>query len=83
MLGGKRKSLSGAPKDVHEHVTLFRNIDDGNIGRVLRKYLSQCTTEKVKADCGFVLPQVISTQSGKYSVGWSFVSINIFVNIYV
>jgi hypothetical protein len=31
---------------------LFRNIDGGNIGRVLRspKYMSQWTTEKVKAE---------------------------------
>jgi hypothetical protein len=44
------QSLSGAPKDFQEHVTLFRNIDGGNIGRVPPKYLSQWTTEKVKAD---------------------------------
>jgi hypothetical protein len=46
------QSLSGALKDAHEHVALFRNIDGGNIGRVLRspKYLSQWTTEKVKAE---------------------------------
>ncbi len=41
--------MSGALKDVHEHVMLFRNIDGGNIGRVLPKYLSQSTPEKVKA----------------------------------
>ncbi|XP_046456123.1 uncharacterized protein LOC124203490 [Daphnia pulex] len=40
------RSLSGALKDAHEHVTLFRNIDGGNIGRVLPKYLSQWTSEK-------------------------------------
>ncbi|EFX74547.1 hypothetical protein DAPPUDRAFT_251731 [Daphnia pulex] len=42
------QSLSGVLKDAHEHVALFRNIDGGNIGRVLRspKYLSQWTTEK-------------------------------------
>ncbi|XP_046443025.1 apoptosis-inducing factor 1, mitochondrial-like isoform X2 [Daphnia pulex] len=46
------QSLSGALKDAHEHVALFRNIDGGNIGRVPRspKYLSQWTTEKVKAE---------------------------------
>ncbi|XP_046457819.1 uncharacterized protein LOC124204728 [Daphnia pulex] len=39
------QSLSGALKDAHKHVTLFRNIDGGNIGRVLPKYLSQWITE--------------------------------------
>jgi hypothetical protein len=43
------QSLSGVLKDPHEHVMLFRHIDGGNIGRVLPKYLSQWTTEKVKA----------------------------------
>jgi hypothetical protein len=51
------QSLSGALKDVHEHVTLFRNIDGGNIGRVLPKYLSQWTSEKVKAQGVNVLPK--------------------------
>ncbi len=51
------QSLSGALKDAHEHVTLFRNIDGGNIGRVLPKYLSQCTSEKVKAQGVNVLPK--------------------------
>ena len=53
------QSLSGALKDAHEHVALFRNIDGGNIGRVLRspKYLSQWTTEKVKAESVNVLPK--------------------------
>ncbi|EFX82483.1 hypothetical protein DAPPUDRAFT_241123 [Daphnia pulex] len=41
------QSLSGALKDTLEHVTLFRNIDGGNIGPVLPKYLSQWTTEKI------------------------------------
>jgi hypothetical protein len=52
------QSLSGALKDAHEHVALFRNIDGGNIGRVIRspKYLSQWTTEKVKAE-SVVLPK--------------------------
>jgi hypothetical protein len=45
--------LSGALKDVHEQVTLFRNID----GPVLPKYLSQWTTEKVEAQGVNVLPK--------------------------
>ncbi|XP_046450087.1 apoptosis-inducing factor 1, mitochondrial-like isoform X2 [Daphnia pulex] len=108
--GGKPKSLpslSSAPKDVQEHLTLFRNIDDfqrldsisrqvksitiigggflgselacalgrraksnglevlqvfpedGNMGRVLPKYLSQWTTEKVKAEGVQVMPKAI------------------------
>ncbi|EFX79284.1 hypothetical protein DAPPUDRAFT_244863 [Daphnia pulex] len=48
---------SGAIKDVHEHVTLFRNIDAGSIGRVLPKCLSQWTSEKVKAQGVNVLPK--------------------------
>ncbi|EFX72634.1 hypothetical protein DAPPUDRAFT_254132 [Daphnia pulex] len=44
------QSLSGALKDPNEHVTLFRHIDGGNIGRVLPKYLSQWTTEKIETD---------------------------------
>ncbi|EFX69930.1 hypothetical protein DAPPUDRAFT_257842 [Daphnia pulex] len=53
------QSLSGALKDAYEHVALFRNIHGGNIGRVLRfpKYLSQWTTEKVKAESVNVLPK--------------------------
>ncbi|EFX62244.1 hypothetical protein DAPPUDRAFT_120393 [Daphnia pulex] len=51
------QSLSGAIKDVHEHVTLFRNIDGGSIGRVLPKCLSQWTSEKVKAQGVNVLPK--------------------------
>ncbi len=51
------QSLSGALKDAHEHVTLFRNIDGGNIGWVLPKYLSQWITEKVKAESVNVLPK--------------------------
>ncbi|EFX79451.1 hypothetical protein DAPPUDRAFT_319562 [Daphnia pulex] len=51
------QSLSGAIKDVHEHVMLFRNIDGDNIGRVLPKYLSQWTSEKVKAQGVNVLPK--------------------------
>ena len=51
------QSLSGALKDAHEHVTLFRNIDGANIGRVLPKYLSQWITEKVKAESVNVLPK--------------------------
>ncbi len=51
------QSLSGALKDVHEHVMLFRNIDGGNIGRVLPKYFSQWTSEKVKAHGVNVLPK--------------------------
>ncbi|EFX68342.1 hypothetical protein DAPPUDRAFT_114655 [Daphnia pulex] len=43
--------------DVHEHVTLFRNIDGGSIGRVLPKCLSQWTSEKVKAQGVNVLPK--------------------------
>jgi hypothetical protein len=37
--------LRGVPKDVHEQVTLFRNID----GPVLPNYLSQWTSENVEA----------------------------------
>jgi hypothetical protein len=44
------QSLSDALKDALEHVTLFRNIDGGNAGRILPKYLSQWTTEKVKTE---------------------------------
>jgi len=105
--GGRPKNLptlSNAPDNVKEHVTLFRNIDDfrrleavsrkvqsitivgggflgselacalgrkaksnglevvqvfpeeGNMGRVLPKYLSQWTTDKVKAEGVQVLP---------------------------
>jgi hypothetical protein len=46
-------SLSGAPKDVHEQVTLFRNLD----GPVLPNYLSQWTFEKVKAEDVNVMPK--------------------------
>lgn len=106
--GGKPKSLpslSSAPENVQDHVTLFRNIDDfrrlesisrqvksitiigggflgselacalgrraktsglevlqvfpedGNMGKVLPKYLSQWTTEKVKGEGVQVLPR--------------------------
>jgi hypothetical protein len=51
------QSLSGALKDVLEHVMLFCNIDGGNIGQVLPKYLSQWTSEKVKAQGVNVLPK--------------------------
>ena len=51
------QSLSGALKDVLEHVMLFCNIDGGNIGQVLPKYLSQWTTEKEKAESVNVLPK--------------------------
>ncbi len=37
--------MRGVPKDVHEQVTLFRNID----GPVLPNYLSQWTSENVEA----------------------------------
>ncbi len=36
---------------------LFCNIDGGNIGQVLPKYLSQWTSEKVKAQGVNVLPK--------------------------
>ncbi len=47
------QSLSGVPKDVHEQVTLFRNID----GPVLRYYLSQWTSENVEAADVNVMPK--------------------------
>jgi hypothetical protein len=47
------QSLSGVPKDVHEQVTLFRNIDDP----VLPNYLSQWTSENVEATDVNVMPK--------------------------
>jgi hypothetical protein len=47
------QSLSGVPKDVHEQVTLFRNID----GPVLPNYLSQWTSENVEAADVNVMPK--------------------------
>jgi hypothetical protein len=47
------QSLSGVPKDVHEQVTLFRNID----GPVLPNYLSQWTSENVEATDVNVMPK--------------------------
>jgi hypothetical protein len=47
------QSLNGVPKDVHEQVTLFRNIDD----QVLPNYLSQWTSENVEATDVNVMPK--------------------------
>jgi hypothetical protein len=47
------QSLNGVPKDVHEQVTLFRNID----GPVLPNYLSQWTSENVEATDVNVMPK--------------------------
>jgi hypothetical protein len=47
------QSLSGVPKDVHEQVTLFRNIHDP----VLPNYLSQWTSENVEATDVNVMPK--------------------------
>jgi hypothetical protein len=47
------QSLNGVPKDVHEQVTLFRNIDDP----VLPNYLSQWTSENVEATDVNVMPK--------------------------
>jgi hypothetical protein len=47
------QSLSGVPKDVHEQVTLFRNI----YGPVLPNYLRPWTSEKVEVEDVNELPK--------------------------